>query len=191
VSKLTAKQQAFCEEYMVDLNGAQAAIRAGYSVDTAKQIATENLSKPVIKKELKRLNSLKYSQYKELCVIELNQDIMSKVRELFATHQEANQWANDVITYKALELGVDTLRRSRNIGSSSRYAVMHEAGFKCQCCGAKSEKDNEVTLHIDHIIPFSIGGTNHESNLQVLCLECNISKSNRYSFNHNTDTQDA
>lgn len=45
---LTPKQQRFVEEYMVDLNGAQAAIRAGYSVATAKQIATENLSKPYL-----------------------------------------------------------------------------------------------------------------------------------------------
>lgn len=45
---LTPKQQRFVQEYLVDLNGAQAAIRAGYSVHTAKQIATENLSKPYL-----------------------------------------------------------------------------------------------------------------------------------------------
>jgi phage terminase small subunit len=45
---LTAKQEAFCEEYMIDLNGAQAAIRAGYSEDSAKEIASENLTKPNI-----------------------------------------------------------------------------------------------------------------------------------------------
>jgi len=43
---LTDKQQKFCEEYMIDLNATQAAIRAGYSEDTAKQIGSENLSKP-------------------------------------------------------------------------------------------------------------------------------------------------
>lgn len=36
------------DEYLVDLNGAQAAVRAGYSVHTAKQIATENLAKPYL-----------------------------------------------------------------------------------------------------------------------------------------------
>lgn len=46
---LTNKQRRFCEEYLVDLNGTQAAIRAGYSKHTANRIATENLSKPVIK----------------------------------------------------------------------------------------------------------------------------------------------
>lgn len=46
--ELTAKQQRFIDEYLVDLNGTQAAIRAGYSPDTAKQMASENLSKPYL-----------------------------------------------------------------------------------------------------------------------------------------------
>lgn len=49
MSKLTAKQQRFCDEYLIDLNATQAAIRAGYSKKTARQTATENLSKPYIK----------------------------------------------------------------------------------------------------------------------------------------------
>jgi phage terminase small subunit len=44
--KLTPKQQRFVDEYLIDLNGAQAAIRAGYSEKTAKEIASENLTKP-------------------------------------------------------------------------------------------------------------------------------------------------
>lgn len=46
---LTAKQQRFCDEYLIDLNATQAAIRAGYSKKTARQIATDNLSKVYIK----------------------------------------------------------------------------------------------------------------------------------------------
>ena len=49
MAKLTAKQQRFCDEYLIDLNATQAAIRAGYSKKTANRIATENLSKLVIK----------------------------------------------------------------------------------------------------------------------------------------------
>lgn len=49
MAKLTAKQQRFCNEYLIDLNATQAAIRAGYSKKTARQVATENLSKPYIK----------------------------------------------------------------------------------------------------------------------------------------------
>ena len=46
--KLTDKQSKFIKEYAVDLNATQAAIRAGYSEDTAQQMGSENLSKPVI-----------------------------------------------------------------------------------------------------------------------------------------------
>ena len=45
---LTAKQEAFISEYLVDLNATQAAIRAGYSEKTAYSIGHENLSKPEI-----------------------------------------------------------------------------------------------------------------------------------------------
>lgn len=46
--KMTPKQQRFCDEYLIDLNATQAAIRAGYSAKTAAVIATENLKKPNI-----------------------------------------------------------------------------------------------------------------------------------------------
>lgn len=46
--KLTAKQKRFCDEYLIDLNATQAAIRAGYSKKTAGAIGTENLHKPLI-----------------------------------------------------------------------------------------------------------------------------------------------
>ncbi len=46
---MTAKQKRFVDEYLIDLNATQAAIRAGYSPNCAQQIGTENLSKPVIR----------------------------------------------------------------------------------------------------------------------------------------------
>jgi phage terminase small subunit len=46
--KLTPKQERFVEEYLIDLNATQAAIRAGYSQRTASSIGEENLRKPEI-----------------------------------------------------------------------------------------------------------------------------------------------
>lgn len=46
---MTKKQKRFIEEYLIDLNATQAAIRAGYSPDTAYSIGNENLKKPEIK----------------------------------------------------------------------------------------------------------------------------------------------
>ena len=45
---MTKKQKRFVEEYLIDLNATQAAIRAGYSPKTAKDIGCENLAKPNI-----------------------------------------------------------------------------------------------------------------------------------------------
>jgi len=53
--ELTAKQELFCKEYIIDFNGTQAAIRAGYSENTANVIASENLSKPYIQAYLKKI----------------------------------------------------------------------------------------------------------------------------------------
>lgn len=50
---LTEKQRRFCEEYLIDLNATQAAIRAGYSEDSATEIGYENLRKPHIQEYLK------------------------------------------------------------------------------------------------------------------------------------------
>jgi phage terminase small subunit len=57
MAKLTSRQQAFCEEYLIDLNALQAAIRAGYSGKTAKQIGSENLSKPDVAKYIAELKA--------------------------------------------------------------------------------------------------------------------------------------
>ena len=53
MAKMTAKQQRFCDEYLIDLNATQAAIRAGYSRKTARQAGAENMTKPVIKEYIK------------------------------------------------------------------------------------------------------------------------------------------
>lgn len=46
---MTPKQELFVREYTLDLNATQAAIRAGYSPDTAYSIGHENLNKPELR----------------------------------------------------------------------------------------------------------------------------------------------
>lgn len=67
VVKLTDKQKRFIEEYLIDLNATQAAIRAGYSEKTAYSIGEENLKKPEIKRaiedaQLKRSSRIQITQ---------------------------------------------------------------------------------------------------------------------------------
>ena len=50
--RLSAKQEAFVREYLIDLNASAAARRAGYSEKTAGAIGDENLEKPQIRKAI-------------------------------------------------------------------------------------------------------------------------------------------
>jgi len=60
--KFTDKQQRFIEEYTKDFNATQAAIRAGYSENSAHDIGSENLRKPDIAKAIEdRINRLTMS----------------------------------------------------------------------------------------------------------------------------------
>ncbi len=52
MAKLTAKQKRFVEEYLIDLNATQAAVRAGYSVKTAREQGSQNLSKLNIQQQI-------------------------------------------------------------------------------------------------------------------------------------------
>lgn len=55
ISRLTPKQDRFCEEYLIDLNGKQAAIRAGYSQKTAEVQAARLLSYAKVQENIQRL----------------------------------------------------------------------------------------------------------------------------------------
>ena len=67
---LTEKQQRFCDEYLIDCNAKQAAIRAGYSEKTAYSIGNENLNKPelreYINEQLERIRSQKTAEAQEV-----------------------------------------------------------------------------------------------------------------------------
>jgi 5-methylcytosine-specific restriction enzyme A len=65
---------------------------------------------------------------------------------------------------------------SRYIPLSIRVDVLSRDGYKCVFCGRNSK---EVTLEIDHIIPFAGGGSNKSDNLQTLCFDCNRGKGSR------------
>ena len=68
--KLTLKQKRFADEYIISGNATDAAKKAGYSEKTANRIATENLSKPVIKlyidQRIKELDDKKIAKQEEV-----------------------------------------------------------------------------------------------------------------------------
>ncbi len=67
---------------------------------------------------------------------------------------------------------------SRNIPMSMRVRVLDRDNFRWVFCGRSPATDIGIKLHIDHAVPFSKGGKTTLENLQTLCQECNLGKSN-------------
>lgn len=67
---------------------------------------------------------------------------------------------------------------TRDVPLGLRLKVLSRDNFRCVFCGRSPATDIGVKLHIDHIQPFSKGGKTTVDNLQTLCLECNLGKSN-------------
>ena len=65
---------------------------------------------------------------------------------------------------------------TRSIRPSDRAALLKQYRHRCALCGADLR---EAGHHIDHIKPFSKGGTSKRENLQPLCEPCNLAKGNR------------
>lgn len=86
MNKLTPKQRQFVEEYLIDLNGTKAAIRAGYSVKTARAIGNENLTKPDIAaaiEEAQRLRGIRTGITQERILQELARICFFDQRKLY------------------------------------------------------------------------------------------------------------
>lgn len=81
MANLTPKQQRFVEEYLIDLNATQAAIRAGYSEKTAKEIGSENLTKPNIAKAIAEAQE-KLSNKAQVTVEIVVQGLLNEAKDL-------------------------------------------------------------------------------------------------------------
>ena len=90
----------------------------------------------------------------------INQNLIKARRKLIA--EQKNQ---------AKETTPSKQKRSRTISQATKDKVWNRDGGKCVQCGSNEK------LEFDHIIPFSKGGSNTYRNIQLLCEECNRSKS--------------
>lgn len=171
---LTAKQEAFCQAIASGMNQSDA-YRASYDVrDTSKPeglyvSASKLASNPKI---ANRIALLKQSAMESW--------LAKKAGEITDGFYEA----------KAKKCLVDVAVDSGGVSKpkkTTRYAVFLRAGFKCQCCGAKPTPTNDVVLHLDHVIPKSMGGIDDPINLQALCSDCNLSKTNAFAYDHNQE----
>jgi len=70
----------------------------------------------------------------------------------------------------------------RPMSPKLRRAVLMRDRFTCQECGANRGDDPDVILHVDHKVPVAAGGQDELKNLHVLCIDCNLGKSDDSSY---------
>ena len=93
--RMTDKQKRLCDEYLISLNATQAAIKAGYSENAARQIGTENLSKPAISEYIKKR-------------------MEEKEKELIADQDEVMKYLSAVMRREMTESVVVTLSKEKS-----------------------------------------------------------------------------
>lgn len=96
--KLTKKQQLFVDEYLIDLNATQAAIRAGYSVTSARDIGCENLTKPNIQQAIaERMaeRSRRTGVNQDRVVLELAKIAFVKLTDIVTSEGKIKETATD------------------------------------------------------------------------------------------------
>ena len=134
---LNDKQKQFCEEYIIDLNGTQAAIRAGYSAKTANEQAAQLLAKLSIQEYVQKIKNerserVKYSQDELMRdILEVKNRCMQANPVLDKEGNETGIWkfdsngANKALDMLAKHVGfyeTDNKQKAFNI-SVSREAV--------------------------------------------------------------------
>lgn len=81
---------------------------------------------------------------------------------------------NSIETQKEIKIK----RTPRGINLRLRWTILKRDNFSCRKCGRSPAKDPSIILHVDHIIPWSKDGETVIENLETLCEQCNLGKSN-------------
>lgn len=193
MENLTPKQEKFVMALINGMSQRQA-YKFAYDAENMKDATIDTRACRLFKsgKIQKKYDKLMKEKQQSIIknVSNINSDLLSKVEKYKDNNETVIEFIENAILKslpkKALsQEELKEINRRRKISDTTRYAVLERAGFKCQCCGSKPLKNNDVVLHIDHIIPHSLGGSDSIDNLQVLCDKCNLSKQNRFIINHN------
>jgi phage terminase small subunit len=110
---LNAKQQRFCQEYVKDLNGTAAAIRAGYSKKTAAQQAARLLTNVKVKRKISKLIDRATRE------AEISLDlVMQELKTIaFASMADFAEWGKKGVTLKeSKELGRELQKAVESVG---------------------------------------------------------------------------
>lgn len=98
MAKLNKKQQSFVDEYLIDLNATQAAIRAGYSVRTAEQQGHQLLKKTSVSEAISKAmaeRSKRTGVNQDRVINELSKIAFVKITDVLNDDAEINPYASD------------------------------------------------------------------------------------------------
>lgn len=95
--------------------------------------------------------------------------------------QVADLLANDEVTrksgiYEYILTGKEKFLNLRRFSRNAAISLYNQQEGKCKMCGRNFDF---ADMQADHILPWSAGGRTELSNGQMLCIECNLKKSNR------------
>ncbi|MED5492685.1 MAG: terminase small subunit [Pseudomonadota bacterium] len=157
---LTPKQRRFVDEYLIDLNATQAAIRAKYSKRTARQIGEENLSKPDIQAAIQRRMKAREKRtqitqdmvLKELAKIGFS-DIRKAVRwgETMVRVADAEEGEDDLVPYHGLAL-IDSTEIDNDTAAAIAEVSQGRDGLKVKLHDKKGALV-EIAKHLGMFTP--------------------------------------
>lgn len=96
--------------------------------------------------------------------------------ESFIKYMEESNASDEISVNLSVDSNLSN-KKSRDPSLRLRYKVLKRDNYSCKLCGNSPAKNPDVILHIDHIIPWSKGGETIIENLQTLCQDCNLGKS--------------
>lgn len=121
--KMTEKQKKFCDYYITSGNGAESAIKAGYSKKTARTIANENLTKPYIQEYIEKRQ--KETQTKRTAD-------MIEVKEFWASilRNKNEQMANRIKVSELIAKSNNAFSETLNVNDNSKSTSLLESIYK-------------------------------------------------------------
>lgn len=113
---------------------------------------------------------------------EVNGFSASEAKAYIAATEKLKLFAPDTPSCEDCVKGRSRATGRRPMSPKLRLDVLRRDRYTCQECGANKNSDSDVVFHIDHIQPVAAGGQDEMDNLQVLCQDCNLGKSDDTTY---------